>query len=224
MFPEACNDDEHIHFPNPENALEDGLLAFGGRISPKIILQAYSQGIFPWYSGNIPYWYHPDPRCVLMPTSLHVSKSMQQLIRRNAFEFSVNKDFKAVIRHCKTISRAEQDSTWITNELEQTFFELHQKGFAYSAEAWLNGELAGGLYGLLLGNVFFGESMFSKVSNASKFAFICWVKKLHEMGVVLIDCQVHTHHLESMGAIMISRKNFMKILRENTGTVDYCNL
>lgn len=224
MFPESDTDDEIIYFPDSEHALADGLLAFGGRITPKIILQAYSQGIFPWYSGNMPCWYHPDPRCVLLPDELRVSKSMQQLLRRNEFQFAVNKDFKAVIHHCKNIPRDEQDGTWITDELEQTFIQLHQIGYAHSAEAWINGELAGGLYGLVLGNVFFGESMFSAVTNASKYAFICWVERLRQMGVVLIDCQVHTNHLESLGAIMISRKKFMQILKEEIGSIDYTKL
>lgn len=224
MSPESNNDDDFIHFPDPELALADGLLAIGGNISPKIILQAYSKGIFPWYSGNIPCWYHPDPRCVLIPASLRISKTMKQVIDRQVFDFTVNRDFKAVIHHCKNIPRDEQDGTWITDEIEQTFIELHQKGYAHSAEAWLNGELAGGLYGLQLDNIFFGESMFSNYSNASKFAFISWVQKLQAHGVTLIDCQVHSNHLESLGATMISRKKFIRILQEQLGNTDYTKL
>ena len=221
MGPESNNSEDYIHFPDPELALEDGLLAIGGIITPNILLRAYSEGIFPWYSGNIPCWYHPDPRCVLIPESLRISKTMKQVIDRQLFEFTVNKDFNAVIHHCKNISRNEQDGTWITDEIERTFIELHQQGYAYSAEAWLNGELVGGLYGLLIGNVFFGESMFSKKSNASKFAFISWVQKLQQQGIVLIDCQVHSNHLESLGATMISRKQFMQILQSQLGNTDY---
>lgn len=224
MYSNTNNSNQFLLFPNPELADEDGLLAIGGTITPTTILHAYSQGIFPWYDGEVPLWYHPDPRFVLRPAQLKVSKSMQKLLLRNAFEFSANNDFKAVIHACKSIQRTGQHGTWITNALENTFIYLHQKGFAYSAEVRLNGELVGGLYGLLIGKIFFGESMFSKQSNASKYALICWVKKLQEMGVVLIDCQAHTNHLESMGANMISRKKFIAILEKETGIIDYSRL
>ncbi len=221
MFSNTNNPSQFLLFPNPELADEDGLLAIGGTITPTTILHAYSQGIFPWYDGELPLWYHPDPRFVLRPSQLKVSKSMQKLLLRNAFEFSVNNDFKAVIHACKSIQRTGQNGTWITTELENAFILLHQKGFAHSAEVRINEELVGGLYGLLIGNIFFGESMFSKMSNASKYALICWVKKLQDIGVVLIDCQAHTHHLESLGANMITRKKFIEILKQETGPIDY---
>lgn len=220
MFSNNNDSKEILLFPNPELADEDGLLAIGGFISPATILQAYSQGIFPWYEGEVPLWYHPDPRFVLRPSQLKVSKSMQKLLLRNAFHFSVNTDFKAVIHACKSIQRPGQDGTWISSALENAFLHLHEKGIAHSAEVRLNGALVGGLYGLLMGNIFFGESMFSTQSNASKYALICWVKKLQDMGVVLIDCQVHTNHLESMGANMISRKKFIEILEKEIGRID----
>lgn len=206
--------DERLWFPPVENSLEDGLLAMGGDLSLERLLLAYKKGIFPWYDGDVPLWWCPNPRFVLFPLHLKVSKSMRQLIKRNTFSFTVNQDFKAVIHNCKNTSRAGQQGTWITNEVEQAYINLHEKGFAHSAEAWLNNELVGGLYGIRLGKVFFGESMFSLVSNASKFAFISYVEQLIKEGVLLIDCQVYTEHLERLGAEMINRSNFINLLKK----------
>lgn len=185
----------------------------GGDLSPERILLAYESGIFPWYDGSVPLWWSPDPRFVLLPAELKVSKSMQQVIRNKQFSFRINSNFAQVIHFCKSTKRADQLGTWITNEVEAAYTQLHQMGYAHSAEAWHQGELVGGLYGIKLGKVFFGESMFSKKSNASKFAFIQFVEHLKKEGIQLIDCQVYTHHLESLGANMISRKKFIELLK-----------
>lgn len=207
--------DDKLWFPNPDEALEDGLLAIGGDLSPERLLLAYRSGIFPWYNDDIPLWWHPDPRFVLFPQELLVSNSMKQVIAKNTFEFRVNSSFKDVITNCKNINRKEQDGTWINNDVIDAYSKLHNLGFADSVEAWQDDKLVGGLYGIKLGNVFFGESMFSHKSNASKFAFIKYVEELLKEGIVLIDCQIYTEHLESLGARMISRKDFMMMLETN---------
>jgi leucyl/phenylalanyl-tRNA--protein transferase len=204
--------DNHIWFPPVEEAMDDGLLAMGGDVSVERLLLAYRNGIFPWYDGDIPLWWSPDPRFVLFPDELKVSKSMSSLIRRNHFRFSTNTAFSQVLRNCKALQRKDQDGTWITDELEISLNKLHELGHAHCAEAWLNDQLVGGLYGIRMGNLFFGESMFSKESNASKFAFIKYVQQLKTEGVKLIDCQVYTPHLESLGASMIPRKSFIELL------------
>jgi len=190
----------------------DGLLAIGGDLSVERLLLAYESGIFPWYEGDIPLWWSPNPRFVLFPEQLRVSKSMQQLLRKEAFRFTVNACFSEVIHHCKNIKRNNQHGTWITDEVESAYTRLHALGYAHSAEAWIDGKLAGGLYGVRIGKVFFGESMFSNVSNASKYAFIKYIQQLQQAGVQLIDCQVYTPHLESLGATMISRQQFTDAL------------
>jgi leucyl/phenylalanyl-tRNA---protein transferase len=201
-------------FPPVELAEPDGLLAVGGDLSTERLLLAYRSGIFPWYEGDHILWWCPDPRFVLFPEDLVVSKSMRSIIKKNIFSFTTDQAFAEVITNCKRISRKDQDSTWITDEVTKAYIELHKKGFAHSAEAWQDGKLVGGLYGVKLGKVFFGESMFSHVSNASKFAFISYVQKLMSEGVQLIDCQVYTEHLESLGAGMISRKGFIELIKE----------
>lgn len=190
----------------------DGLLAIGGDLSVERLLLAYESGIFPWYEGDIPLWWSPNPRFVLFPEQLRVSKSMQQLLRKEAFRFTVNACFSEVIHHCKNIKRNNQHGTWITDEVESAYTRLHALGYAHSAETWIDGKLAGGLYGVRIGKVFFGESMFSNVSNASKYAFIKYIQQLQQAGVQLIDCQVYTPHLESLGATMISRQQFTDAL------------
>lgn len=207
--------DAKLWFPPVTEALHDGLLAMGGDLSQQRLLLAYRKGIFPWYEGDVPLWWSPDPRFVLFPHEIKISKSMQQLLKKNTFSFTVNQAFEGVIQNCKLTERQGQQGTWITNEVEAAFNELHKKGFAYSAETWQYNTLAGGLYGIRLGNIFFGESMFSRVSNASKFAFIKYVQLLQNENVQLIDCQVYTPHLESLGAKMISRKNFLQLLEKN---------
>lgn len=206
---------DELWFPQAEHSLPDGLLAIGGDLSKERLLLAYKNGIFPWFDDDVPMWWCPDPRFALVPERLKVSKSMKQVIRREVFEFRMNTSFSDVIRHCKTIGRLGQDGTWITDEVEEAYINLNKEDIVVSAEAWINGELVGGLYGIRLGNIFFGESMFSLVTNASKFAFISFVEQLKKEGVVLIDCQVYTKHLESLGAEMVPRTDFLSILKEN---------
>jgi len=201
-----------IVFPPVQLSEPDGLLAMGGDLSTERLLLAYRSGIFPWFDGNTPLWWSPDPRFVLFPTELKVSKSMKQVMKKEAFEFRVDTDFAGVINNCKTAPRKDQDGTWITNEVKDAYIRLHQLGYAHSAETWLNGELAGGCYGVRMGHVFFGESMFSKTANASKFAFINYVQLLQQHNVQLIDCQVYTAHLESLGAKMIARNEFIGLV------------
>lgn len=204
-------------FPPVHLAEPDGLLAMGGEISRERILLAYRRGIFPWYEGEIPLWWSPDPRFVLFPEELKVSKSMKQVFRKNIFRFSVNAAFEEVIRGCMTTERRGQDGTWINEDIIRVYTELHREGYALSAEAWHGEELVGGLYGVRMGKTFFGESMFSRMSNASKFAFISLVHQLQQDGVDLIDCQVETQHLQSLGARFVSREWFVeKISRENS--------
>jgi leucyl/phenylalanyl-tRNA--protein transferase len=206
--------DKKLIFPPVHLAEPDGLLAVGGDLSADRLLLAYRQGIFPWYEGDYILWWCPDPRFVLFPDHLKISKSMKVLLKRDAFEFTVNKAFEEVINSCKAISRKDQAGTWITDEVKSAYTRLHQMGYAHSCEVWQNGEIAGGLYGIRIGNVFFGESMFSKISNASKYAFISYIQFLKSEGVELIDCQVYTDHLESLGATMISRQQFISLLQE----------
>lgn len=204
--------DNQLVFPPVHLAEEDGLLAMGGDLSPERLQLAYRSGIFPWYEGNVILWWCPDPRFVLFPEELKVSKSMKALLKKEAFSFTINKAFAGVIHHCQEIERPGQDGTWITEEVEKAYIKLHGLGLAHSAEVWKNGHLAGGLYGIRMGKVFFGESMFSLESNASKYAFISYVQALKKEGVQLIDCQVYTEHLESLGARMIGRRDFIQQL------------
>lgn len=205
--------DKDIHFPPVHLAEPDGLLAIGGDLSPARLLVAYRHGIFPWYEGDHILWWCPDPRFVLFPEELKIARSMKPLLNREAFSFTTNSAFADVIRQCKNSHRPGQDGTWITDEVEKAYIKLHELGYAHSAEVWKDGSLAGGLYGIRLGNVFFGESMFSKVSNASRYAFIQYTEQLKQEGVSLIDCQVHTGYLESMGARMIPGKEFDRLLQ-----------
>ncbi len=205
---------EQIIFPPQELAEPDGLLAIGGDLATERLLLAYQSGIFPWYNEDDPIcWWCPDPRFTLLPLNLKVSSSMRRLLDKNAFAFTTNKAFVQVMNNCRTVKRNGQGGTWIQPEMITAYTELNSKGYALSAEAWLDGELAGGLYGVLLGKVFYGESMFSLVSNASKYAFIKLVQLLHQQGIVLIDCQMHTAHLESLGAAFIPRSEFIDCLK-----------
>lgn len=200
-------------FPPVQLANEDGLLAVGGDLSIERLLLAYKSGIFPWYNPGEPIiWYSPALRMVLFPEDLKISKSMRQLIKKNEFKITFNKNFEAVIANCKTIKRDGQGGTWITDEMQQAYLKLHKKGIAKSVEVWLENELVGGLYGIDLGTVFCGESMFSKVSNTSKLAFIYLVQKLEKENYKLIDCQVYNPHLETLGADEISREEFLTYL------------
>ncbi|MFZ4058206.1 MAG: leucyl/phenylalanyl-tRNA--protein transferase [Ferruginibacter sp.] len=206
----------HIDFPSVDLADEDGLLAIGGILHPSIILSAYKLGIFPWYNEDEPIlWWSPNPRFVLYPDKLKISKSMRPYLNGNKYRFTVNRNFGAVIQQCGMVPRKDQDGTWITDDIINCYTQLHQQGNALSAEAWEEGQLVGGLYGVKIGKIFFGESMFSLKPNASKFAFIQLVQQLKKEGVVLIDCQIYSEHLESMGAEMMSRPQFCNILQLN---------
>lgn len=206
--------DDTLVFPPVELAEPDGLLAIGGDLSVDRLLLAYRKGIFPWYEGQDILWWSPSPRFVLFPEQLYISKSMKQVLRNNLFRFTTNQAFARVIHHCKATFRPDQDGTWITDEVEQAYIKLHELGHAHSAEAWQGDELVGGLYGIKMGRIFFGESMFAHVSNASKFAFISLVQQLQAEGIQLIDCQVYTPHLESLGAMMIAGDQFQEYLTQ----------
>src|ERR1043166_1909638 len=184
--------DKELLFPPVHLAEPDGLLAIGGDLSPERLLLAYRNGIFPWYEGQHILWWCPDPRFVLFPEELKINKAIRPLLNRNEFDFTTNKDFSQIIHQCKKIVRPGQEGTWITDDVEKAFFKMHELGYAHSAEVWKDNELVGGLYGIKLGKVFFGESMFSKVSNASRFAFINYAGQLKQEGIKLIDCQVYT--------------------------------
>jgi leucyl/phenylalanyl-tRNA--protein transferase len=202
--------DERIVFPDPELAEEDGLLAVGGDLSPDRLLLAYRNGIFPWYSDDDPIlWYSPHERFVLYPDELKVSKSMKQVIRSKRFRVSFDNCFPQVIAACAQAERIDQDGTWITGDMQQAYIKLHQLGHAHSVEVWLDDELVGGLYGVQVGRIFCGESMFSKISNASKLALISLCQTVNYQ---MIDCQVYTDHLASLGARMISRAEYLAVL------------
>lgn len=205
--------DKELVFPPVHLSEPDGLLAMGGDLSVERLLLAYRQGIFPWYEGEPILWWSPNPRFVIFPDELKINKTVRSLLNKQAFEFSINRDFRSVIHHCRHISRVGQQGTWISPALEKTFIQLHEMGIAHSAEVWQAGELAGGLYGIRMGKVFFGESMFSMKSNASRYCFACYVRQLAAESVQLIDCQVYTEYLESMGARMINREAFSGLLK-----------
>jgi leucyl/phenylalanyl-tRNA--protein transferase len=205
--------DERILFPNPELAEEDGLLAVGGDLSTGRLLQAYANGIFPWYSEDEPIlWFSPHERFVLFPERLSISKSMRKVLRSGVFTVTTNQCFNDVVEACSSSPREGQDGTWITADMKAAYAELHRQGYAHSVEIWQQGQLVGGLYGVKVGEVFCGESMFSRVSNASKTALI-WLCQTGKYN--LVDCQVYTEHLESMGAMMISREEYISILHKS---------
>jgi leucyl/phenylalanyl-tRNA--protein transferase len=205
-------------FPPVRNALQDpnGLLAIGGCLSSERLINAYSQGIFPWFSEGDPIlWWSPNPRLVLFPEKLQISKRLAKTIRQQKFDVTTNQSFDLVISRCGEL-RADVEGTWICDEIKAAYLKLHREGVAHSFEAWQNGELVGGLYGVALGKVFFGESMFHTVSDASKVAFAYCVNYLKERNFQLIDCQVHTQHLVSLGAQEISRETFSRLLKKYT--------
>ena len=207
-------DSEEIAFPDPAlYDFEGGLLAMGGDLSPERIWFAYQNGIFPWFNPEDDIlWWCPDPRFVLFPEDLKISKSMKKILREGKFTFTENKCFEEVMKNCQAAERKGQDGTWITDEMIKAYSTLHRYGKAKSIEVWENDELVGGLYGVDLGHIFCGESMFAKVSNASKAGFIYFVEK-YKNQYELIDCQVHTEHLASLGAKEIPKREFLKILK-----------
>jgi leucyl/phenylalanyl-tRNA--protein transferase len=202
---------KELYFPPVDEASIEGVVAIGGDLSVERLQLAYRCGIFPWFNEDEPIiWWCPDPRLVLFPKEIQVSKSMKQILKKGEFEFSINTDFEAVIRHCRN-TRVE-DGTWISEDIIQAYLNLHEAGFAHSFEVRKNNELVGGLYGVGLGKVFFGESMFSLMSNASKAALIFFCLHAMQEGIELIDCQQSTSHLQSMGAREISRDSFLELL------------
>jgi leucyl/phenylalanyl-tRNA--protein transferase len=204
---------DQLFFPPINSANPDGILAVGGDLLPERLILAYKSGIFPWYNAGEPIvWWSPNPRMVLFLDELVVSKSMRNTINKNVFEITFNQDFRAVISHCQKIKRDGQRGTWITNDMIEAYCKLNEMGVAKSVEVLKNKELVGGLYGIDLGNIFCGESMFSKVSNASKIAFIALVNQLKTDNYLLLDCQVYNEHLESLGCREIERDAFLKIL------------
>lgn len=203
-------------FPPTSLALEDpqGLLAVGGDLSLKRLLNAYSQGIFPWYSeGQAIMWWTPSPRLILLPNELHVGRSSKKLLRKRGFHISVDQAFTQVIENCAQVSRKGEQGSWITAKMQTAYINLHKHGYAHSVEAWQDEELVGGLYGVSLGKVFFGESMFSLVSGASRVAFLTLVYQLQKWGFACIDCQMHTDYLASFGAKQVSREQFESLLQ-----------
>jgi len=206
---------DHI-FPNPKHASDYGLLAYGGDLNPNRILSAYRKGIFPWYSKDDPIlWWSPNPRLVLFPHEFKTSKSFHKILKNGGFEVHFDKDFKSVIEHCANIYRENQQGTWIIEEMQEAYIELHHRGFAHSIETYLDGKLVGGLYGVDMGSGFYGESMFSLVNNASKVALRALSDVLAKKGYDFIDCQVETSHLLSLGAKLIDREIFLSLVEES---------
>jgi len=215
---------DRFSFPLPET-WNDNIIAVGGNLSPGMLLSAYEQGIFPWYNREDPIlWQSPDPRCVIFPDSLHISASMRKVFKKGEFEITYNRDFSAVIKACGETIRPGQEeaSTWITDDITYAYTEMFRLGFAHSAEAYIPStglksppELSGGCYGLLIGRVFCGESMFSRKPNASKAAFITLAQFLFSLGIAFIDCQVPSDHLLSLGGVVINRNEFLKLLKSN---------
>ena len=209
-------DSNEISFPDP-NLLESesGIMAVGGDLSPERLYFAYQLGLFPWYNpGEEILWWCPNPRFVLFPKDLKVSKSMRKIMRDEVFTFTENKCFREVIEECKDTFRKDQDGTWLSDELVNSIVKLHEAGIAKSIEVWQNGELVGGFYGIQIGKIFCGESMFAKVSNASKAGFIYFIQSQKD-NLELIDCQIHSEHLESLGATMIPKKDYLNRLKNN---------
>ena len=203
---------EHI-FPSALSANNDGIVAIGGDLDPKRILQAYKQGIFPWFENDDHLvWWSPDPRMVLFPANLKISKSTKKILKDGSFNVTFNQSFDQVVECCASVKRFGQNGTWITDGLKKAYNLLHNEGHAFSVEVWKDFELVGGLYGIDLGDVFCGESMFSKENNASKIGFIHLIKELTKNGYKLIDCQVPSAHLKSLGAEEISREQFLNFL------------
>lgn len=207
---------EEISFPNPKYAQEDGLLALGGDLSTERLLLAYMNGIFPWFNpGEEIMWWCPKKRFLIFPEEVHISRSMKKYMKKHEITLMLNRDFKDTMHRCRMMR--EEEGTWIGDEMEKAYFELYQRGFAFSAEAYEDGELAGGLYGVSIGKCFFGESMFSDKENGSKAALILLSKILMQYHFLFIDCQFHTEHLEHMGGRFVSWETYEKLLKEGFG-------
>ncbi|MEZ0154936.1 MAG: leucyl/phenylalanyl-tRNA--protein transferase [Candidatus Reddybacter sp.] len=223
-------DPQHPVFPAPATALDypDGLLAAGGNLSVDTLLSAYRQGIFPWYEQGQPIlWWSPNPRAVIVPAQIHISKSLAKTLRRGGYRVTTDQAFAAVINACaeprpEHLDRPDENHTWISAEIIAAYIRLFEAGHAHSVEYWLDDQLCGGLYGLAIGNVFCGESMFSRASNASKIAFSHLARGLEEAGFVLIDCQIENEHLNSLGAQTMTREDFIATLNAASDiTIDW---
>jgi len=203
---------EHL-FPLATEATDEGLVAFGGDLNPHRVLKAYQAGIFPWYNeGNPILWWSPNPRFILFPQAFKVNKSFKRILRNKGFEIHFDHDFEAVINHCATVPRAGQEGTWLTDEMKEAYLKLHHMGFAHSVETYYEGKLVGGLYGLALGRAFFGESMFSLISNASRVSLFALSNLCVEKSYDFIDCQIETPHLKKWGASLVERDVFLDLL------------
>lgn len=208
--------DEHFLFPHPSLANADGLIGIGADLHPQRLLLAYQNGIFPWYSAGEPvHWWCLTPRLILFPSKIKIAKSMRPYLKEGRFQYSFDKEFISVMLNCKTVDRKEQKGSWIHQDILDAFMALHEQGFAHSVEVWENAELVGGLYGLALGKMFCGESMFAKKPNASKLALIQLSKFLLANGYNFIDCQQDTSHLRSMGAELVQKSEFFQMLEDN---------
>ncbi len=212
---------DDLVFPPAYLADPEGLLAVGGDLSPERLMLAYSRGIFPWFSGNRIMWWSPDPRYVIFPAQIRISRSMKQVLNRNIFSITYDTAFPEIIQSCRK-PRPNQDGTWITDSMVQAYTALHHAGLAHSVEAWQNGKLAGGLYGVSLGGMFYGESMFTEISNASKACLITLCLRLRDLEFDCVDCQFHTEHLESMGGTTLSREAFLNLLHRSLGKETLC--
>jgi len=207
---------KELYFPPVEDASYEGVLAIGGDLSVERLMLAYSNGIFPWFNDEEPIlWWSPPERMVVNPLDYKISKSLRNIMNRNIFDVTLNKNFEGVISNCQSITRKGQNGTWITDDIIKSYTQLHKLGKVMSFEVWQNNELVGGLYGVDLGHIFCGESMFSKVPNASKVAFVKLLEYLKQNNYKLLDCQVHNDHLEKLGAFEISRESFMMILKSD---------
>ena len=212
------NESDHYSFPSPQ-AANGSIVAVGGNLSPGMLLSAYEQGLFPWYNPGDPVlWQSPDPRMIIFPKNLHVSRSMQKILGKGGFDIAFDRNFASVMQGCAETERPDQDGTWISGEIIDAYTEMHRLGWAHSAEAYCGGELAGGCYGLRMGRAFFGESMFARKPNASKAAFLSLAQMLFAQDVAFIDCQVPTDHLRSLGGTEISRADFLCLLKDALGS------
>jgi leucyl/phenylalanyl-tRNA---protein transferase len=222
LMPVFWLEPDRIEFPNPHFANEDGIVAIGGDLSPERLLLAYRIGLFPWFNADEPIlWWSLDPRLVLFPKDLYIAKSMRPYFNQQKFKVTFDRHFEQVVRACQQNNRKnQQNGTWISEDIVQAYTRMHELGHAHSVEVWQGQDLVGGLYGMAIGNVFFGESMFAEVSNASKVGFITLVQKLTALGYWMIDCQQQTQHLTSMGAVPIKRTQFLKILKKNEAELD----
>ena len=204
---------DDLIFPHPSYAEEDGLLAIEGDLSPKRLMLAYRKGIFPWFSEGEPIlWWSPDPRFIIYPKDVKISNSMKKVLKKNVYRISFDTSFRDVISNCASVRK--ESGTWINEDMIEAYCRLHELGHAHSVETWFEDKLVGGLYGISIGKCFFGESMFSTMDNASKTAFITLCKKLEEEKYVVVDCQVYTKHLESLGAISIAREEFLELIEK----------